>query len=90
MRGIYFALLDEGGIPLAVTGTAAGIISVFGFTPDIFMPLLGGVILDRFPGAEGYRIFFFLVAGLCAIGLIATLILYRKIITRDKFPPSTN
>ena len=83
MRGIYFALLDEGGIPLAVTGTAAGVISVFGYTPDIFMPLMGGVILDRFPGPEGYKIFFFLVAGICAIGLLATLILHRNIAFRE-------
>ena len=77
IRGIYFALLDEGGIPLAVTGTAAGFVSVIGFTPDIFMPLMGGVILDQNPGPEGYRLFFFLVAGICAIGLVATLLLYR-------------
>ena len=83
MRGIYFALLDEGGIPLAVTGTAAGVISVFGYTPDIFMPLMGGVILDRFPGPEGYKIFFLLVAGICAVGLVATLMLYRNISIRD-------
>ncbi len=79
MRGIYFALLDEGGIPMAVTGTAAGFISVIGYTPDIFMPLVGGVILDQSPGPEGYRLFFFLVAGICAVGLIATLMLYRKV-----------
>lgn len=79
MRGIYFALLEEGGIPMAVTGTAAGIISVIGFTPDIFMPLLGGVLLDRFPGVEGYRLFFFMVAGICALGLTATIVLYRRV-----------
>jgi nitrate/nitrite transporter NarK len=84
MRGIYFALLDEGGIPLAVTGTAAGVISVIGYTPDIFMPLLGGVILDRLPGTEGYKLFFLLVAGMCAIGLMATLALYRIISARDR------
>ena len=84
MRGIYFALLDEGGIPLAVTGTAAGVISVIGYTPDIFMPLLGGVILDRLPGTEGYKLFFLLVAGMCAIGLMATLGLYRIISARDR------
>ncbi len=83
MRGIYFALLDEGGIPLVVTGTAAGVISVLGYTPDIFMPLLGGVILDRFPGPEGYRIFFLLVAAICVVGLIATLILSRSISRSD-------
>lgn len=84
MRGIYFALLEEGGIPLSVTGTAAGIVSVVGFTPDIFMPLLGGVLLDRFPGQEGYRIFFFTVAGICVVGLVATLILYRKISSNQR------
>ena len=83
MRGIYFALLEEGGIPLVVTGTATGIISVVGYTPDIFMPLLGGVLLDRYPGPEGYRLFFLTVAGICTIGLVATLLLYRKIAARE-------
>ena len=78
MRGIYFALLEEGGIPIVVTGTATGIISVVGYTPDIFMPLLGGVLLDRFPGAEGYRLFFLTVAGICTVGLAATIILIRR------------
>ena len=77
VRGIYFALLEEGGIPLAVTGTAAGVVSVIGFTPDIFMPLLGGMILDQLPGPEGYKVFFLVVAGICAVGLAATLILTR-------------
>jgi len=84
MRGIYFALLEEGGIPIVVTGTAAGIISVVGYTPDIFMPLLGGVMLDRFPGPEGYRLFFFTVAGICTVGLVATLLLIRRTSTPDK------
>jgi len=77
MRGIYFALLEEGGIPIAVTGTAAGIVSVVGFTPDIFMPYLGGMLLDQYPGAEGYRYFFLTVAAICTVGLIATLLLMR-------------
>jgi nitrate/nitrite transporter NarK len=83
MRGIYFALLEEGGIPLVVTGTATGIISVVGYTPDIFMPLLGGVLLDRYPGPEGYRLFFLTVAGICVVGLVATLLLYRQIAARE-------
>ena len=59
--GIYFALLKEGAIPVVVRGTAAGIFSVAGFTPDIFMPLQGDVLLDRFPGLDGYRYFFLTV-----------------------------
>ncbi len=78
IRGIYFALLEEGGIPLAVTGTAAGIVSAVGFTPDIFMPLLGGVLLDTYPGVEGYRYFYLVTAVICALGLCASLLIYFK------------
>jgi len=78
MRGIYFALLEEGAIPLAVTGTAAGIVSAVGFTPDIFMPLLGGALLDAYPGVPGYRYFYLVVAGFCTIGLLASLFIYFK------------
>ena len=78
LRGIYFALLEEGGIPMAVTGTAAGLVSVVGYTPDIFMPLLGGQLIDRFPGATGYRYFFLMTAAISAIGLVAALIIQRR------------
>lgn len=80
MRGVYFALLDEGGIPLKVTGTAAGVVSVIGFTPDIFMPLLGGVLIDQFPGHQGYRYFFLITAAICLVGLLATAWLFHRYI----------
>jgi nitrate/nitrite transporter NarK len=79
LRGIYFALLEEGGIPLVVTGTAAGIVSVAGFTPDIFMPMLGGVLLDRYPGGQGYRYFFAVVLVLCLLGLLASAAIRKNI-----------
>jgi nitrate/nitrite transporter NarK len=78
LRGIYFALLEEGGVPLLVTGTAAGIISVAGYTPDIFMPMLGGVLLDRYPEGLGYRYLFAVVLILCILGLLASITV-RKI-----------
>jgi len=78
LRGIYFALLEEGGIPLAVTGTAAGVVSVVGFTPDVFMPIVGGVLLDRYPGGVGYRYFFGLIVVLCIFGLLASLIILSR------------
>lgn len=84
MRGIYFALLEEGGVPVAVTGTAAGIVSAVGFTPDIFMPLLGGVLLDTFPGVPGYRYFFLSVAGFCSVGLIASLLIYFRFVKNNR------
>lgn len=84
LRAIYFALLEEGGIPVIVTGTATGFISMLGFTPDIFMPLLGGILLDSMPTVEGYRAFFISVAVICGLGLVASISLYRLAANRDK------
>ncbi|MFT5209395.1 MAG: putative MFS family arabinose efflux permease [Flavobacterium sp.] len=84
IRGIYFALLDEGGISPAVTGTAAGVISAVGFTPDVFMPLLGGVLLDAYPGAEGYRYYYLVITGICLIGTLAAFIIMRRSANRIK------
>jgi nitrate/nitrite transporter NarK len=77
LRGIYFALLDEQGIPKAVTGTAAGAASVIGFTPDIYMPVLSGAILDSFPGLPGYRILFGGAGVVGALGVIAAWALFK-------------
>jgi nitrate/nitrite transporter NarK len=79
LRGIYFSLLEQGGVPVMYTGTATGVISVLGYTPDIFLPVLGGVILDANPGARGYQYFFFLVTVLSAIGLVAAYFVYRRL-----------
>jgi len=87
LRGIYFSLLEQGGIPIAVTGTATGIISLIGYTPDIFLPTLGGMILDANPGADGYQNFFLFVATLSFIGLIAAYIVYRRVQCNPDAPP---
>ncbi|MCP4044726.1 MAG: MFS transporter [Gammaproteobacteria bacterium] len=87
LRGIYFALLEEGGIAPAVTGTAAGVISAIGFTPDVFMPLLGGAILDNYPGAEGYKYFYAVIAVMCMAGTLSAYIIMKKakrtLVTQD-------
>lgn len=78
LRGIYFALMEEGGIPLRVTGTATGIISVIGFLPDIYMPYIGGVIFDAYPGDMGYRYLFYIVSAICVVGATAAYIIMRR------------
>jgi MFS family permease len=79
LRGIYYSLLEQGGIPIAVTGTATGVISVIGYTPDIFVPPLGGLILDANPGVQGYQNLFLFITALSAVGLIAAFIVYRRL-----------
>lgn len=77
LRGVYFALLAEGAVPLAYTGSAVGVVSVLGFTPDVFMGPLMGVLLDRSPGLPGHQHVFAAVAGFGAIGLLAALVFRR-------------
>lgn len=76
IRGVYFAIIGECGIPLKLTGTAVGIVSVIGFTPDIFMSVICGSMLDKYEGAAGYRYIFMIMLGIAIIGLIAAWALY--------------
>ena len=78
MRGIYFALLDEQQMLAVVTGTAAGTASVVGFTSDIYMPLVSGVILDNYPGLPGYRVLFGAASVIAAPGAAAAWLLARN------------
>jgi len=73
LRGIYFALLEETGVPLHLTGVAVGVISMLAYTPDIFAPLLAGWLVDNSPGAAGYRHYFGILAASAALGLVAVL-----------------
>ena len=78
LRGVYFALLAEGGVPMAYTGSAIGVISLVGFTPDVFMGPLMGVLLDSSPGVLGHQHVFAAVAAFSLVGWIATG-LFRKV-----------
>ncbi len=66
-----------------LTGTVTGVVSVIGYTPDIFMPLAGGALLDKYPGTPGYRYFFVFIAFLCLLGLVAALIIQRKFVKEE-------
>ena len=73
LRGLYFAIMQEGQIPLAITGTAVGVVSVLGYTPDVFFGPLMGWLLDRSPGPEGHQHLFAVIGLFALLGLGATL-----------------
>ncbi|MFT4927415.1 MAG: nitrate/nitrite transporter NarK [Phenylobacterium sp.] len=79
LRGIYFALLEETKIKGYLTGTSVGIISFIGFTPDIFFAPIAGRILDAGPGSQGFANFFTLIVVICAMGLVLSYLLVRKV-----------
>lgn len=76
-RVLYFAVLKEGNIPLALTGTAVGVISFIGYTPDIFAGPMMGYLLDNNPGRIGHQHVFMMLGIFSLVGLIASFIFLR-------------
>lgn len=70
-RGVYYALLEEAAVPTALTGTATGLISFIGYTPDIFVSPIAGWLLDRSPGVAGHQHLFFMLAAFSGLGFVA-------------------
>jgi MFS family permease len=76
-RALYFGVMQEGRIPLVLTGTAVGIVSLIGYTPDIFAGPAYGYLLDSYPGEQGHQYVFWMLTGFSTVGAIASLVYYR-------------
>ena len=81
IRGIYWATLDSCGISVRIKGLAIGVISLIGYSPDIYLPWINGVLLERYPGKPGYSIYF---GGIVLFGLLGTLSAWRLHIIASK------
>lgn len=78
-RALYFAVMREGQIPLVLTGTAVGLISLVGYTPDIFAGPAYGYLLDTYPKQEmGFQYVFLMLSIFALVGGIASFYYYRK------------
>lgn len=78
LRSLYFALLEHNGVPRNLTGTAVGLISLSGYTPDIYFGAVAGRILDATPGVGGHQDLFLLLAAVGTLGLAITAALRRR------------
>ncbi|AJC90923.1 MFS transporter [Campylobacter subantarcticus] len=76
--GIYYSLLSEGKIPIHLAGMAIGIVSTFGYLPEVFAPLLAGDLLDRYPGVKGFYIYFSIMITMAFLGVMFCLIWIKK------------
>lgn len=77
-RSLYFAVMQQGQIPLVLTGTAVGLISLIGYTPDIFAGPAMGILLDNSPGKTGHQHVFWMLSVFSVIGGIAALIYFSR------------
>lgn len=79
LRGIYFALMGECRIPIALTGITIGIVSAIAYTPDIFAHLISGWFLDTYPGGEGFRYYFGFLAIMAVVGYGLVRVVHRRV-----------
>ena len=79
LRAVYFSLVLHSHIPSHRLGICVGIISLVGFTPDIFFHPLTGRILDAEPGILGFQNYYLVTLIISILGLLASLQLSKWI-----------
>ena len=79
LRGVYFALLEESNITKNETGIVVGVVSVIGYSPDIFFGPISGRILDASPGVAGHQAYFLLLTCFAVVGLCGVWLLINSI-----------
>jgi sugar phosphate permease len=83
IRGLYWSLLDRCNVPVETMGLAIGLISVLGYSPDVFLPLINGYLTQTYPGVFGYQLYFGYVAAAATLGGFAALAL-RNMLNRKE------
>ncbi len=73
IRGLYFSILKDGKIPYILSGTAIGLISIVGYSPDIFATPLYGYLLDNYPGIEGHQYVYLILFISSIVGIYVSL-----------------
>ncbi|TNE53401.1 MAG: MFS transporter [Bacteroidetes bacterium] len=68
IRALYFSLVAQCKVPIEQTGTVVGLISIIGFTPDIFVGPWTGYLLDQYPGILGHQWCFLMLSCFSLLG----------------------
>ncbi len=77
LRGVFWALLYNCPIPTRVMGTAIGLVSIIGYTPDAYVPQVAAWLHTNYEASVAYQGFFAYVSFVSGIGLYASWLLYR-------------
>lgn len=82
---LIFSIISELGVPPALSGTAAGILSFMYYLPETFGYLVTNKFVEDAKGHEidGYRNVFIFMLAFCVLGTVA-IYLTRLIVTRTK------
>lgn len=68
-----FSMMQEGGVPENVAGTAIGVVCTLGYLPEVVCPAVAGSVLDKM-GNAGYKPLFIGIAVMMILGIIGLTI----------------
>lgn len=77
VRGLYWATLGGCNVPNKIKGLAIGIISVIGYFPEVYLPLLSAPLLENYPGGLGYKIYYLIMSACGILGAYAAYLLSK-------------
>ncbi|MEI8095772.1 MAG: MFS transporter [Spirochaetales bacterium] len=83
IRGTYWSLLGDYKIDALILGTAIGLISFFGYLPDIILPGFNSMLWTTFGAKGGYNAYFLSSAVLGLIGVVLVFI-FGVMVKKDK------
>lgn len=78
-RAVFFVPMEEINTPRAFAGSAMAVGCLIGYLPSMFGFALYGHLLDTYPGMNGFRYVFYIMAVFSLCGFIYASILTRKI-----------
>jgi sugar phosphate permease len=83
VRGIFWATLESCNISNNVKGLAIGLISLIGYAPDVYLPLLNNYLLELYPGKTGYAVYYNVIASMGVMGALAAWRLKHLVAKRN-------
>ena len=84
VRGIYWATFRTCNIAPERMGLAIGLVSMLGYTPEIYLPWINTYLTTAYPGRLGFQIYF---GGVAVFGFVgAALAFWLMRISRDDEP----
>lgn len=68
--GLHHSFMNEGGVPVELSGTCVGVVCTLGYLPEVICSLIAGSLLDKYPGIQGYYMYFTYMLVLAVAGIV--------------------